>query len=301
MRRILSLLPASTEILCALGAGSNIVGITHECDYPINQLQHLPIVTSPRIDPFADAQSIDTAVRKLLSSNQPLYQLDDRLIERLNPDLVTLQGLCPVCAIDRSQVNQACKRLETSPEILEMTPKCLDDVLRDIQRLGDAADHPIAARKYVGDLKDRIMQIALTGAMQQKTPRVLILEWLNPFFSAGHWNPQLIELAGGEPVLSSAGQLSRQITAEEILDADPDVIVISCCGFTIERINRELSACRDFPWKKLRAVKNMQVFSIDGRYFFNRPGPRLIDSAQLLSSILFGNQQPDQSALAALN
>ena len=299
MDRILSLIPAATEIVAALGFERLLVGRTHECDWPQSVLG-VPIVTQSRIDPSASSSDIDQTVRTMAASNQSLFVLDEERIRELAPTVIITQSLCAVCAVDDRDVCRIAGGMTPSPTIVRMQPMTLDDVFGDIGNLGAVLQCGAVASQLILSLKRRVYRCVLRGSIQSPRPRILLLEWLDPFFSAGHWNPQLIALAGGEPVLAENGSISKTVTLEMIQAADPDMIVLAPCGFGLDRAISEASLLEKNPgWLSLRAVQNGQVFTMDGSQYFNRPGPRLVDSLELLSEVM-GTLQRESDSYANL-
>lgn len=297
--RILSLIPSATETLYALGLGDQIVGVSHECDFP-DAAKNKPVVTRPRIDPSATGGEIDSAVRGLLGRGEALFELNATLIRQLKPDVIVTQGLCPVCAVDFRQVDSLCATLPGSPRAIQLAPKTLDDVLADIARLGRELDATDAATDLLTQLTDRKQRVVTRASSLAHQPRLLVLEWLDPLFSAGHWNPQLVELAGATPVLCEAGHRSRQLSFSELADVDPELIVIACCGFSIERSTAEFERLSSLPWETLAAYRNERIFFADGSQFFNRPGPRLLDTLELLAEIVRGRWNADDDRVRQL-
>ncbi len=296
MNRIVSLVPAATEMIAAMGLADQLVGRTHECDHPAD-VRSVPAVTRARIDVRAAGREIDRAVRELSAAGEPLFELDADLILDLRPTVIVTQGLCPVCAIDQQSVYQVASQLDRPPVVVEMQPMSLDDVLADFSRLGAVLGCADRADDVVRSLKRRIHACVVGATLRLESPRVLLLEWLDPMFSAGHWNPQLIELAGGQPALAKAGTLSRQISLQQAQAADPDVIVVAACGFDIDRTLAELPGLTNQRgWRELRAAKERRVYVLDGSSYFNRPGPRLVESLELLCGILHAHADADVSA-----
>ena len=286
--RIVSLLPAATEILCALGLEEEIVGTTHECDYPPS-LQNLPRVTRTLIPPDASSLEIDALVRERLKTQAALYSLDMEVLERLRPDLLVTQALCDVCAVAAAEVQEASCRLPGHPRVLNLEPMSLSDVFETLRQVGVATGREAKAAEVVDALESRVEAVrARTAAIpRQDRPRVAFLEWIDPPFSAGHWNPALIELAGGEDVLGASGLPSRTLLWDEIVQAQPDVLFVSCCGFTPERTLQEMPILEKQPgWASLPCVRNGRVVVSDGNAYFSRPGPRLVDSLEILAHAL---------------
>lgn len=289
--RIVTLLPSATEIICGLGLGHKLVGITHECDYP-EEIRHLPAVTRSAIGKNMSSRDIDDQVRNHLSDNAALYSLDMPLLESLAPDLIVTQALCDVCAVSMDEVSAACENLTSHPKLLNLEPMSLGDVFDTILAVGDATSERASALEYVAGLKAKVEGVRQRRLNQQHKPRVVFLEWIDPPFNAGHWTPELIEIAGGEDCLGSKHQPSRTIGYDEIARANPDVIVIAQCGFDIERSQADMEILKRYlPWQNLKAVRDNRVHVVDGNAYFSRSGPRLVDSLLLLEQLLW--RQPD--------
>lgn len=281
--RIVSLLPSATEIICALGMAEQLVGVTHECDFPPS-VKALPKVTQTLIPSDAPSSDIDQLVRAQVVQQHALYQLDLERLRTLRPDLIVTQALCDVCAVAESEVRAAACSLPEAPPVLNLEPQTLFQVLESILQVGAATGRQDAAALLVSELRKRIEAVA-GRAPSRRT--VVLLEWLHPLFSSGHWMPELVRLAGGVELVGREGERSREIRWEQLRDADPDVIVIACCGFDVQRASNDLKLIEaDSRWTSLRAVRERQVFICDGSQYFSRPGPRLVDSLELLRAIL---------------
>jgi len=284
--RIVSLLPAATEMVCALGLEDHLVGVSHECDYPAH-VQSLPKVTRTRLPLGMSSDAIDAQVREMVATESALYELDHPLIEQLQPDVIVTQSLCHVCAVPDSDVDRAISRLQIRPKVVRLAPQRLQDIFDGLREVADACDVP-AAGAAVRALQQRVARVAAVTQAIAAKPRVLLLEWIDPLFSAGHWNPELIELAGGLPVLSQAGQASRRLEWSEIQAADPDVMIVACCGFSIDRTVADMPTLVSYPgFGKLKCAESGRVHLVNGSDYFNRPGPRLVDSLELLAHTLF--------------
>lgn len=283
--RIVSLLPSATEILCALGLGDQLVGISHECDYP-PEICHLPAVTSSRITKGASSAQIDSEVREHLSQSDALYNLDMAMLAQLKPDLLVTQALCDVCAVSADDVNDAAQTLISCPDVINLEPMSLQDVFDTMALVGEKTGRQEQAEEWLAQARKRVADVMHLGTKLEPKPRVAFLEWLDPLFNAGHWTPELVELAGGQDCLGNLHQPSRTISMQELVDSDPDILVVGLCGFGIDRAEQEISELLSRPGvNQLNCVKNNQVFLVDGNWYFNRPGPRLIDSLELLASI----------------
>ncbi|MEO1524312.1 MAG: cobalamin-binding protein [Planctomycetota bacterium] len=286
--RIVSLLPAATEMACAIGLGDQLVAVTHECDFPVT-VSSLPSVTRTRIPTSASSAEIDRLVRDQLQTEAALYSLDPDGFARAEPDLILTQALCDVCAVAESEVQRAIESLPIKPMIVNLEPNRLEDVLAGLRTIGAAADRIHEATAAIDRLRARIDLVRERAEANPNRPRTLLLEWIDPFFSAGHWNPELIELAGGEPLLGKAGERSRTLTWESLRDADPEILVIACCGFDVPRALQDVRILREQPgWNELDCVRTRRVFVADGSQYFNRPGPRLVDSLEMLAGAIAG-------------
>jgi iron complex transport system substrate-binding protein len=283
--RIVSLLPSATEILFDIGAGGDVVGVTHECDFP-EAAKALPHLTSSALPHAGTPSEIDRHVRKSLHEGSSLYYLNSELLEKLAPDLIVTQELCAVCAVSYSIVDRAARRLSSDPRIVSLEPSSLEDVYANIETVGRLTGRETGAQELVESLQLRIaaLQQRVAGLPKQ---RVLVLEWTEPPMSGGHWAPQLVEIAGGSPVLGNPGGNSQVLTWKQIADADPDVIIVAPCGFDLEKTQdavSRLSAVSE--WNELRAVRAGNVTLVDGNAYLNRPGPRLVDTTEIFAGVL---------------
>jgi iron complex transport system substrate-binding protein len=291
--RIVSLLPSATEIVCLLGLEQQLVGVTHECDFP-DSVRALPKVTRSRIPATASSHEIDSLVREQLDTRAALYTLDMPLLERLGPDVIVTQALCDVCAVSDEEVRFAADSLPSRPRVINLEPNRLEDVLTCIQRVGEATGRTPQADLAVQSLRRRIDTVADRSARLDIRPRTLLLEWIDPPFSSGHWNPELVWLAGGRELIGRAGRRSRTIDWERVREVDPEVMIVACCGFAIERTVADLPILRGYPgWESLACVKSRRVHAVDGSSYFNRPGPRLVDSLEILAHLLHPDVHSD--------
>jgi iron complex transport system substrate-binding protein len=284
--RIVSLLPSATEIVCALGLEDQLVGVTHECDYPAS-VKRLPKVTRTLIPTDATSAEIDGLVRDRLGAQSALYRLDMEALEQLRPDLIVTQALCDVCAVAESEVRTAACELSSRPGVLNLEPETLDELFVAIRQVGAVTGNERRAHEVNAALRERAAMIASRSQQIESRPRVALLEWLDPPFSTGHWNPELIRLAGGVDGLGREREKSRTLRWDEIIAWRPEVVLISCCGFTAERTMQELGVLQGVAgWDDLPAVRNGRVFVTDGSSYFSRPGPRLVDSLELLAHVI---------------
>jgi iron complex transport system substrate-binding protein len=283
------LLPSATEILYALGLGDRVVGVTHECDFP-PAARAKPQLTSSALAPAANAAEIDRHVRASLHAGSSLYALDAALLERLAPDLIITQELCEVCAVSYAIVARAAKRLRGDPRIVSLEPSSLGDVFANIQTVGELTGAAEAAVTLVSSLERRLRDLQALVAGKSR-PRTLVLEWSDPPMSGGHWTPELVERAGGEAILANPGANSHVIGWDAIAAADPDVVIVTPCGFDLAATVRAVGELSSVPeWTTLRALREGRAFALDGNAYVNRPGPRLIDSAELIAAALHGER-----------
>ncbi len=290
--RIVSLLPSATEIICQIGLREQLVGVTHECDYPASVVD-LPKVTKTLIPHDASSEQIDALVRERLKTQKALYTLDMPMLESLEPDLIVTQALCDVCAVSEAEVQQAACSLPGNPRVINLEPSCLEDVLQCMQLVGDAARCHDVALCEIEKLRSRIRAVENRSKKIQARSTVLLLEWIDPPFCAGHWSPELVQLAGGREVIGTTAERSRTISWEAIIEADPDVLLIACCGFGIERTLQDLPILQSKAgWESLRSVQSGRVFVVDGSAYFSRPGPRLVDSLEILAHALHPSLHP---------
>lgn len=281
--RIVSLLPSCTEIVCALGCAGQLVGRSHECDFP-PEVQSLPICTSTRLTPTASSAEIDREIKSLLQHALSIYQIDAARIEQLRPDLILTQDQCEVCAVSVTDLRKA---LPHHPEIVSVRPKRLADIWTDIQTIADALGIAGDGRALLLQLKNRVVDIIQKTCMIKNRPTIACVEWIEPLMVAGNWAPEMVDLAGGRDSLGVAGKHSAWIEWANLAGADADVIMLMPCGFDLERTRREsISLANRRGWRDLRAVKSKNVFITDGSHYFNRPGPRAVDSIEILAEVL---------------
>lgn len=280
--RIVSLLPSLTELVCALGRGGDLVGVTHECDFPPG-VEKLPHLTSSRIPGAASSSAIDAMV---VEQGGSLYDLNAELLEQLQPDLILTQAQCDVCAVNEKTVRQCAAQLPGNPHVESVNPTSLPEVHAMFWRVGELIGRADAAGALVGSFYDTVAEVT-RGRRGKPRRRVVLLEWLDPPFSSGHWNPELIDLAGGDEVIAGPGQRSRRISWEEIVAADPEVLIVSPCGFSLERSDEELPELFEREdWQRLNAVKAGRVVLVDGSAYFSRPGPRLEASLRIAAAAI---------------
>lgn len=297
--RIVSLLPAATEIAFALGLGEQVVGVSHECDYP-PEAQRLPKVTESLIPAGVVSADIDALVRQRMADGGALYSLDMTLLEQLRPELILTQALCDVCAVAEEEVRRAACTLPGNPRVVNLEASRLADVLATVCQVAEAAGVPRRGSDLVESLRRRIDAVSERTARIAERPRMVVLEWIDPPFSAGHWTPELVELAGGVEGLGRAGVPSQSVAWDTIVAWQPEVMLIACCGFDIERTRQDLPILSSQPgWGDLPCVRQGRVFMVDGSAYFSRPGPRLVDSLEILANVLHPNIHPLPRSLPA--
>ncbi|MEP9400942.1 cobalamin-binding protein [Sphingomonas sp. VNH70] len=287
MARIVSLLPSATEIAVALGFGPELVGRSHECDFP-PEVAALPRLTATRIEKGLPSRLIDDRVQAIVTAGLSCYEVDAPGLRALQPNAVLTQSQCAVCAVTPDDLTEALTDWQGSaPVLVSLAPDDLSDVWGDFQRVADALGVPERAAPVVAALQARLSAIAATAAAQPTRPTVAAIEWIDPLMVAGNWVPELIEAAGGTSLFAEAGQHSPWAEWDALVAADPDVIVMMPCGFQIPQTLGDLSPLTDRPgWAKLKAVREDRVFVADGHHFFNRPGPRLVESAEILAEVI---------------
>jgi iron complex transport system substrate-binding protein len=285
--RIVSLLPSATEMVCALGLADQLVGITHECDYP-PQVKGKPVVVrnTLALDGLSMSE-IDAAVSECIGSGASLYRVDERLMRELEPDLILTQGLCEVCAPSGNDIAQVVKTLPKKPTILSLTPNSLAGIEENLRDLGKATGRTREAELVIATGKANLEQVAAIACTIGIRPRVFCMEWTEPVFCSGHWVPEMVELAGGVDSLSRKGTDSIRVAWQDVLDWAPEVLVISPCGFNLEGASRQAATLFSRPdWDSLPAVRNKCVYAVDANSYFARPGPRVMEGVLLLAHLI---------------
>ena len=286
--RIVSLLPSATELICGLGLRQQLVGVSHECDYP-NSVIGLPVLTSSRIPQGLDSGSIDHLVTEQLKSDQALYDLNIDVLTSVRPDLIVTQALCDVCAVSGNDVARAVGSLPNNPDVINLEPNCLTDVLDTVELLAEAADCVKQGQIYLRELRYRISQVNNKSSVINLSdkPRVALLDWLDPIFDGGHWSPEIIELAGGIACFGNKKEPSQRRSWNDLIQARPDIIFIALCGFNVERSMQDFE---DFfssqEFSVLRNQVGSKIFLVDGNAYFSRPGPRLVDALEIMANAL---------------
>jgi iron complex transport system substrate-binding protein len=284
--RICSLLPSATEIVCALGAQDQLVGVTHECDFPPS-VAALPKLTRSQIPANFSSAQIDAAVSTSLASSGSLYELDLRALEESRPDLVITQRLCDVCAVPYDRVQEAAENLGSPPRVLNLEPSSVSQILDSIRLVGDAIGRRSAADSLVSCLRRRIDAVLAKTQSLANRPRVFCMEWVDPPFCGGHWMKELVDLAGGRDDLAAAGRPSRRIDWRCALEFAPEIVVLICCGFELSRCAGEAEILSRFEGvHELPAAKSGRIFATDGSAYFSRPGPRIVESLEILAHLV---------------
>lgn len=281
-RRIVSLLPSATEIVCALGLEDDLVGITHECDFPPS-VRDKPVVTASVLSGMGTSGEIDHHIRNLVHQGSSIYDLDAERLHELDPDLILTQELCEVCAVSYPIVERAVRRRDGETELVSLEPESLGDVLDNIRTVGALTNREGRAESVVAALNNRVDAVR-RRVSGQPTRQTLCLEWVDPLYNCGHWTPQLVELAGGKDVLGTAGQPAHPVDPDAVGTLDPEVVVVMACGFSLDRSLDEVRRVEGtIP------TRGAELWVVDGNAYFSRPGPRLVDSLEILAGILHPN------------
>jgi len=299
--RIVTLLPSATEIVYKLGLGEELVGVSHDCDYPPD-VRSKHVLSQSEITSEMASEEIDKATKGKAHSGLSVYHIEAELLRRLSPDLILTQELCEVCAPSYSEVLEAAKILEAAPKIVSLEPNCLADILENIKLVGQLTGREKQAQELVASLQTRIDRVAELASRAEYRPGVFCMEWLSPIYSAGHWVPEMVEIAGGKDVLGKASRPSYEVSWDDVMRSEPEIIVLMPCGFHPERTLEEIDAVLNREgWKEIPAVKNDRVFVVDGSSYFNRPGPRIVTGLEILAEIIhpeiFSNLAPPGSLI----
>lgn len=290
--RICSLIPGATEVVAALGLSDQLVGVSHECDFPPS-VRQVPVMIEPLVaGEAASSADIDRQVKALVAEGQQLYRLNEQAFHHAQPDLILTQDLCHVCAVTPDQLTRAVRSLPHQPRMVTLSPTSLADILADVARIAEAVHQTDKGQALAGSLRRRLETVRTRTTSHRPRPRVACLEWLAPLYLAGHWVPEMVELAGGQDVLSSHDSPSRRTTWEEVAAARPDIILVMPCGYPIDRTVQELAQPGQEQTEWMNALNRWpQTYVVDAASYFSRPGPRLVDGVELLAAIL----HPDSS------
>lgn len=286
MYRIVSLIPSSTEVVCALGLERYLVGRSHECDYPLS-VKELTICTKPKIDVNGSSSEIDTSIRSILKNALSVYEVYIDKLKELKPTHILTQSQCEVCAVSEKDVEKALYTFtESKPKIISLAPSSLRNIYHDIESIAATFGIEDRGRRFLLSLQERVKSIDISTRNTYR-PRIGCIEWIEPLMAAGNWVPELVELAGGTNLFGKAGEHSPWLNAEALWKEDPEIIIAMPCGFNIEKTIQELSVLvKRREWPNLTAVRNDKVCVVDGNQYFNRPGPRIIDSLEILAEII---------------
>ena len=298
--RIVSLLPSATETLFALGLHDEIVGVSHECDYPAEALTKRRVVTS-RIPKDISPAEIDRIVREHVERGESIYAVDKDLLEELKPDLIVTQDLCHVCAATPEELGAVLAQISVQPEVLSLDPLDLGDVWRDILWVGEATGRRDRAQEFVENIGAHLAQIEVDAASFRSQPKAVVLEWLDPFYVGGHWVPEMVTAAGGVEVLGKAKKPSRRVTMQEMIAAAPEVLLIAPCGYDAEKARKEyLSMTWPREWQMVPAVRDGRVFALDANAYVSRPAGRLVTGIEAMAKCMHPEMQVRGKAEAAI-
>jgi len=294
--RIVSLLPAATEIAAALGLMDNVVGVSHECDFPEEAKTRPRVTRCPVHKAGLSSREIDDWVRRTLRENGTIYTIDETLLRQLRPDVILTQKLCDVCAVGYGTVARLAGTLPGPPQVVNLEPSRLSDIFDDICRVAKACGVSDRWAKVVAELTMRVEAVRGRATRIPNRPRCFLMEWVDPPFCSGHWGPELVEIAGGHDPLGRKHQRSVEIKWEAVLEARPEIIVLALCGYDVDRAQRDYELLRKFPgFDSLPAAQNNRIHIVDASAYFARPGPRIVDSLEILAGILHPEEFPEFS------
>jgi iron complex transport system substrate-binding protein len=301
--RIVSLLPAATEIAAALGVMDQVIGVSHECDFPEQANQRPRVTQCPVHDAGLTSVEVDEWVRRALHENGTIYTIDESLVGTLKPDVILAQRLCDVCAVGYGTVAKLAQTLAGPPRVVNLEPTSVADIFDDVRRVADACDVRERAEKLIQTLCERLENVRERAAKIANRRRCFLMEWVDPPFCSGHWGPELVEIAGGYDPLGRKHQPSALIDWQQVLDARPEIIVLALCGYDIAGARRDYALLRTFPrFDSLPAARSGEIYVVNASAYFSRPGPRIVDSLEILAGILhpgefreFVLQRPDDS------
>ena len=301
--RIVSLIASATEIVCALGFENELVGRSHECDFP-ESVKQLPVCTEPKFDTQGTSLEIDQRVKAILSGGLSerrstttvfpseealsIYRVHANVLKKLKPDVIITQSQCEVCAVSLKDVERAvCEMIDSHPKIVSLEPNTLSDIWKDINLVAEALEVPDRGQSLIDQFQSRMNEISKKAGVLRARPTVALIEWIEPLMAAGNWMPELVELAGGENLFGEVGKHSPWMEWQDIVKRNPDVIIVAPCGFDIARSRKDLPVLKTkLEWPHLKAVMGNQVYVVDGNQYFNRPGPRVVESLEILAEIL---------------
>ena len=294
MSRIVSLVPAATEIAAALGLMNDVVGVSHECDFSAEANKRPRVTSCPVHNADLSSKEVDQWVRRALRENGTIYKIDEPLLRKLEPDVILTQKLCDVCAVGYGTVARLAATLPGPPQVVNLEPSSLSDIFDDIRRVGAACGVTQRGERVVVRLAQRVEAVRERAARISQRPKCFLMEWVDPPFCSGHWGPELVEVAGGRDPLGRKHQPSAEIKWEAVLEANPEVMVLALCGYDVERARRDYQLLRNFPeFDSIPAVRNGRVHIVDAGAYFARPGPRIVDSLEILAGILHPKEFPE--------
>jgi iron complex transport system substrate-binding protein len=292
--RIVSLLPAATEIGAALGLMDQVVGVSHECDFPKEANARPRVTHCPVHNAGLASEEVDRWVRGALRNNGTIYTIDEQLLRELHPDLILTQKLCDVCAVDYGTVARLAETLPGPPRVVNLEPTSLADIFGDIRRVAEACGVPQRTRGVIGNLSERVEAVRLRADRISHRRRCFLMEWVDPPFCSGHWGPELVEIAGGHDSLGRKHRPSAQVDWQEVVDTRPEIMVLALCGYDINRAQRDYELLRSFPdFDSLPAARGGEIYLVDASAYFARPGPRIVDSLEILAGILHPEEFPE--------
>jgi iron complex transport system substrate-binding protein len=285
-KRVISLIASATEIVCALGASDLLVGRSHECDFPPD-IVRLPSLTEPKFPVTGTSYDIDARVKAVLQEGLSVYRVDAQKLQALRPDIIVTQDQCEVCAVSLKDVEAAlCTWSGRQVQIVSLKPDALADIWEDIAKVARALGRERQGEGLIEQLKARMVSITAQSGTARTCPRGVMIEWIDPLMVAGNWMPELVRMAGGEDLFGAAGQPSPSLDWDQLVVADPDLILVHPCGFDVARTVQEISLLERHPgWRELKAVQRDRIFIADGNQYFNRPGPRIVESLEILAEI----------------
>jgi iron complex transport system substrate-binding protein len=294
VRRIVSLLPAGTEIAAALGLMDQVVGVSHECDFPSEANARPRVTYCPVHNAGLTSREVDKWVRRALCENGTIYIIDEPVLRKLRPDLILTQKLCDVCAVGYGTVARLAETLPGLPTVVNLEPSSLSDIFDDVRHVAEVCGVPDRAHEVIAQLSDRTKAVRRRANRIVHRPRCFLMEWVDPPFCSGHWGPELVEIAGGYDPLGRKHQPSVQIEWQKVLDTQPDVIVLALCGYDIDRVRSDYEILRGFPdFNSLPAAQSGEIYLVDASAYFARPGPRIVDSLEILAGILHPGGFPE--------
>jgi len=292
--RIVSLLPAATEIAAALGLMEQVVGVSHECDFPEEANARPRVTHCPAHNAGLASGEVDQWVRRALHDNGTIYTIDEPLLRELRPDVILTQKLCDVCAVGYGTVARLAETLPGPPQVVNLEPRSLTDIFDDIRRVAEACDVPERARGVTAGSWERVRAVRLRADRISHRPRCFLMEWVEPPFCSGHWGPELVEIAGGLDSLGRMHEPSAQVNWREVIDTHPEIMVLALCGYDIERSRRDYKVLRSFPgFDSLPAAYRGEIYLVDASAYFARPGPRIVESLEILAGILHPQEFPE--------